>query len=85
MPDLFRARWAPLWLRRRFPGRWTQEEVDEFQRRARVQLAHFDFADDHCREVNGHLLEPVGDEWQCIRCRVVSPTSTVRVPCVGWS
>ncbi|QNN52496.1 hypothetical protein [Nocardioides mesophilus] len=39
--DLFRARWAPIWLRRRFPGYWTQAEVDDIERRAHEDWARF--------------------------------------------
>lgn len=35
--DLFHSRWAPRWLKRLFPGRWTQEEVDNINRRAAEQ------------------------------------------------
>lgn len=30
-----RPRWWPVWLRRRFPGRWTQAEIDEINRQAK--------------------------------------------------
>lgn len=35
-------RWAPLWLRRRFPGCWTQEEIDNLWERARKRQADLD-------------------------------------------
>jgi hypothetical protein len=37
-PRCWRApRWAPLWLRRAFPGCWTQDEIDRINHRAEQQ------------------------------------------------
>jgi hypothetical protein len=39
--DLFHSHWAPKWLKRVFPGRWTQAEVDRINAQAERRYAEF--------------------------------------------
>ena len=56
-PKCWRApKWSPLWLRRAFPGCWTQEEIDAIQSRAHENYLRMQQYID--RSENGILDQP---------------------------